>query len=45
MFFLDQLADGPQNGTKFDCDVLDTLKALDNRWTDNPKCKPLSEMG
>lgn len=31
-FFINSLAEDPQNGTEFDCDVLDAIESLESRY-------------
>lgn len=39
IYFLENLVEDPQNGTDFDCDVLDNLKELQEYWRDHDSAK------
>jgi len=38
-FFLNSLAEDPQDGTEFDCDILDAIESLESRYTEMRKKK------
>lgn len=36
LFFLRKLVDDPIDGSEFDCDILDMIKALKKKYADKP---------